>query len=41
MNRKPRNGEVTIAAVVTRKDGTVENLGVIAREKTSWTQEAK
>lgn len=30
-NRKPAKGEATISMVVTRKDGTVENLGVVSR----------
>lgn len=35
----PEKGEVTLSIVVTRKDGTVEDLGVVARGKTDWTTE--
>ena len=31
LKRKPKAGEATISAVITRADGTVEDLGVIAR----------
>lgn len=40
-NRKPRQGEVTMSMVVTRKDGRVEDLGVVARGKTRWKPEVK
>lgn len=40
-NRKPRKGEMTISAVVRRKDGTVEDLGVIGRGKTKMKPEVK
>lgn len=30
LKRKPKAGEAIISAVITRADGTVEDLGVIA-----------
>lgn len=32
--RKKPKGEMTLSAVITRADGTVEDLGVISRTKT-------
>lgn len=40
-NRRPAKGETTIRAVVTRKDGTVEDLGVVSRGKINWKPEAR
>jgi len=37
----PEKGEVTISVVVTRKDGTVEDHGVVAREMIDWQPEAR
>lgn len=41
-NRKqPKGGGGSIAVVVTRKDGRVENLGTVGRATVEMTPEAK
>jgi len=39
--RKPKPGEVIVSAVVHRKDGTTEDLGVIGRSTLQMKPEAK